>query len=89
VPVTATVLQSVEAEVVDLVIVYRPPPSNLATFYDDLSNLFDRMGDSIDRDQIICCGDFNSGGSGPMSITSELLALLNAHGLQQVVASPT
>jgi hypothetical protein len=69
------------SEVVDLVIVYRPPSSNLATFYDDLSNLFDRMGDSIDRDQFICCGDFNCGGSGRTSITSEMPVLLNARGL--------
>jgi hypothetical protein len=68
-----------QSEVVDLPIVYRAPLSNLATFYDDQYDLFDRMGDSIDWDKFICCGDLNCGGSGPTFFTSELLVLLNAH----------
>ena len=80
---------SKSSDVINLVVVYRPPSTDLSEFYDDLSILFDKFGDVIDRDQFICCGDFNCGGDSPTTTSPDLQSVLEAHGLQQLVKSPT
>jgi len=80
---------SKSSDVINLAVVYRPPSTDLSDFYDDLSSLFDKFGDVIDRDQFICCGDFNCGGDGPTTTSPDLQSVFEAHGLQQLVKSPT
>jgi hypothetical protein len=80
---------SKSSDVITLAVVYRPPSTDLTDFYDDLSSLFDKVGDVIDRDQFIRCGDFNCGGDGPTTTSPDLQAVFEAHGLQQLVKSPT
>ena len=59
-------------------------------FYDEISGLFDKFDDVIDGDQFVCCGDFNcGGGDDPTSVSSDLQAVFDSHGLQQFVQSPT
>ena len=70
--------------------IYRPPTSAAdGAFYDELSCLFDGLGDVIDGDRFVCCGDFNCAGDDEASISPGLLTVLDAHGLQQLVQSPT
>ena len=69
--------------------IYRPPSSSEAEFFDDLSGLFDRFGDVIDADRFVACGDFNCGGTDSSSSSTDLLTVLDSHGLHQYVQSPT
>jgi len=69
---------------------YRPPTTGPdATFFNELSDILDTVGDVIDCDRFMCCGDFNCGGDDDTSVCPELLMVLDAHGLQQLVQSPT
>ena len=70
-------------------IIYRPPSSSLPTFYDELSDLLDKVADVIDSDRFIACGDVNCGGSDSSSVNGELSSLLDAHGLRQLVNTNT
>ena len=73
-----------------MAIIYRPPTTGPdATFFDELSDLLDAVCDVIDRDRFVCCGDFNCGGDDDTSVCPELLTVLDAHGLQQLIQSPT
>ena len=73
-----------------MTVVYRPPSmSNIEAFYDNLSDLLDQLGDVIDGDRFVCCGDFNCSGDDPKSVSTELQTVFDAHGLQQLVQSPT
>ena len=48
---------------VTMAVDYRPPSmSNIEAFYDNLSDLLDQLGDVIDGDRFVCCGDFNCSG---------------------------
>ena len=69
--------------------IYRPPSATIPSkFCDELSDLFTRVGDFIDADRFIMCGDFNC--PGPNStVDAELLSLLDYHGLPQHVSTPT
>ena len=42
-----------------LAIIYRPPSSSAAEFYDDLSDMLDKLGDVIDTDRFVACGDLS------------------------------
>ena len=92
--------RSGSSDIINLAAIYRPPstksktnitlPStDLNAFYDDLSSFFDTFGEVIDRDEFICCGDFNCGGDSPTTTAPELHSVFEAHGLQQLVQSPT
>ena len=70
-------------------VIYRPPSSSLPTFYDELSDLLAKVGDVIDTDQFVACGDVNCGGADSTSVRGELSTLLEAHGLRQFVTSAT
>ena len=69
--------------------IYRPPSSSMpSTFYDEMSDLLTKVGECIDADRFIMCGDFNC--PGPNStVDAELISLFDFHGLQQHVSSPT
>ena len=69
-----------------LQVIYRPPSSsNMSQFYDDLSEMFVRIGNDIDTDRLVACGDFSCSGTEPTSILAELSTLFGMHGLQQHV----
>ena len=70
-------------------VIYRPPSSSIpSTFYDEMSDLLTKVGECIDADRFIMCGDFNC--PGPNStVDAELISLFDFHGLQQHVSSPT
>ena len=69
--------------------IYRPPsPTISSEFYDELSDLLTKVGDIIDDNRFIMCGDFNC--PGPNStVDAELLSLFDYHGLRQHVSTPT
>ena len=80
------------SDVATIAVIYRPPSrstSDLDKFYDDLSDLSVRLGDVVDADRLVMCGDLNCGSTDPVTIRSELTALLDAHGLQQHVSAAT
>ena len=70
-------------------IIYRPPSSCISTFYDELSDLFDKVADEIDSDRFIACGDANCGGANSSTVCDELSTLLDSHGLRQHVVTAT
>ena len=72
-----------------LAIIYRPPSSSVAEFYDDLSDMLDKLGDVIDTDRFVACGDFNCSGDSSTSVSADLQTLFDAHGLRQFVTAPT
>ena len=51
--------------------------------------MFDKLGDVIDTDRFIACGDFSCSGDSPTSISADLLTVFNTHGLQKFVQSST
>ena len=69
--------------------IYRPPSATIpSVFYDELSDLLTKVGDFIDTDRFILCGDFNC--LGPNStVDTELMSLFDYHGLCQHVSTPT
>ena len=85
-----TCSRSKSPDVINIAVIYRPPAkTTIEKFCDDLSDLFDRLGEEIDSDRLVCCGDFNCGGDDSTSVCSELQTVFEAHGLQQLVQSPT
>jgi len=79
---------------VTVAVIYRPPPlvpslASDAAFYDELSDLFAKVGDVIDSDRFVACGDFNCRGDDSTSIRADLASLISAHGLRQFVTSST
>ena len=69
--------------------IYRPPSSTIPPdFYDEISDLLLKVGDIIDADRFVMCGDFNCSGSNS-TVDAELIALFEFHGLQQHVTTPT
>ena len=76
-------------DTVAIAVVYRPPSTSLDAFCVELSDLFTRVGDEIDADRFVACGDYNCGGVDPESVRDELATLLDTHGLQQSVPSAT
>ena len=69
--------------------VYRPPSSSTSLFYDELSDMFDKIGDVIAGDRFVACGDFNCGGDQPTSISTDLEGVFELHSLHQYVGVPT
>ena len=69
--------------------VYRPPSSSTSLFYDELSDMFDQLGDVIVSDRFLACGDFNCGGDQPTSISTDLEGVFELHSLHQYVGVPT
>lgn len=62
----------------------------MPVFYDELSDLLTDVGADIDADRFIACGDVNC----PWSVVShdvhsDLLSLLDTHGLRQFVSTAT
>jgi len=76
-------------EYTTMAVIYRPPATVLNVFYNELSSLLEGLGDVIDRDRFVCCGDFNCGGDDQQSVCFDLLTVLDTHGQQQLVVSPT
>jgi len=74
---------------VTVAVIYRPPSSSATEFYDELSSLFDKLGDVIVSDRFVACGDFNCGGDSPTSVSSDLQTVLDTHSLHQFVQSAT
>jgi len=70
-------------------VIYRPPSTSLPTFYNEFSDLLDKVGDVSDSDRFIACGDVNCGGPDSSSIGDELSSVLEAHGLRQFVTAAT
>jgi len=80
------------SETFSLAVIYRPPSSttaSLTAFYDELSELFTRLGPDIDADRFIACGDVNCPGDGQDVNPAELLSVLDTHGLRQLVTTAT
>jgi hypothetical protein len=91
------------ADDVTFVVIYRPPPkmskqptkkpssssTSIASFIDELSDLLVKVGDVIDADRFVMCGDFNCPGVDSTSVRGDLSSLLDAHGLQQFVKAAT
>ena len=63
--------------------IYQPESSTSVppAFFDDLSELFSKFGDSIDNDRFVACGDFNCAGDVPTSINDDLESLFDVLGL--------
>jgi len=76
-------------EYTTMAVIYRPLTTALNVFYNELSSLLDGLGDIIDRNRFVCYGDFNCGSDNQQSVCSDLLTLLDMHGLQRLVVSPT
>src|SRR5208282_3820408 len=74
---------------ITVAIIYRPPSSSTVEFYDDLSEMLDKLGDVIDTDRLVASGDFNCGGASPPSVSTDLQTVFDTHGLRQFVESPT
>jgi hypothetical protein len=75
-----------------MVVVYRPPSlssANMWAFIDELSDVLVQLGDVIEADQFVMCGDFNCPGDNSTSIHADLSSLLDTHGLQQSVKTAT
>ena len=68
----------------------RPPSTSLTTFYDELFDLFTHVGADIDADRFIACGDVNCPSTATGNdVNSDLLSLLDMHGLCQFVSTAT
>ena len=74
---------------VTLMNIYRPPSHSLKDFCDELSDLLSRLGDVIDEDRLVVCGDFNCGGEDSSSIGLDLQNILDIHAMQQFVTTAT
>ena len=61
--------------------------NHLPTFYDELSDLLARLGDVIDTDRFVACGDLNCGGADSTSVRDDLSTQLDAHGPRQFVTT--
>jgi len=61
--------------------IYRPPSSSTTDFYNELSDMLDKLGDFIDTDRFVACGDFNCSGDSPSAVSTDLLYVLFTHGL--------
>jgi len=61
----------------------------MSQFYDNLSDMFVSMGDDIDTDRFVACGDFNCNATVSTSIRAELITLFDMHGLKQHVSDAT
>ena len=70
------------ADNVTAAVVNRPPTSSRSQFYDDMSDIFVRIGDDIDTDRFVVCGDFNCSGTDSTSIRAKLTTLFDLHGLK-------
>ena len=78
--------RSTPADVITFVVIYRPLSSSstsLTSFLDELCDLLVQLGDVIDADRLVICGDFNCAGVNSTSIHADLTSLLVAHDLQQ------
>jgi endonuclease/exonuclease/phosphatase family metal-dependent hydrolase len=85
-------LRAGKADDVTIAVIYRPPSmsfDSIESFLDDLSDLLLKLGDVIEADRLVLCGDFNCPGSNSTSIRTDLSSLLDAHGLQQFVTTAT
>ena len=85
-------LRAGKTDDVTIAVIYRPPSMSLdsiESFLDDLSDLLVKLGDVIEADRLVLCGDFNCLGSNSTSIRTDLSSLLDAHGLQQFVTTAT
>ena len=77
-------------ETFSLAVIYRPPSSSLTAFYDELSDLLTQAGTDIDADKFVLCGDVNCPSSvASQDVSSDLLSLLDTHGLRQFVSTAT
>ena len=74
---------------ITIVIVYRLPSTSITLFYDELSDMFTKLGDVIDGDRFIACGDFNCGSDNSNSIRSDLESVFDLHCLHQFVPRAT
>jgi len=78
------------AETWSLAIIYRPPSSSLIAFHDELSDLLTHVGADIDADKFIACGDVNCpSAAASLDVSSDLVSLLDTHGLRQFVSTAT
>jgi len=64
-------------------------PQSLTLFLNEFSDLLARLGDEIDSDRVVICGDFNCAGSTPTTIDPDLQSLFDANGTTQLFTSPT
>ena len=69
--------------------IYRPPSHSLKDFYYELSELLSKLGDVIDDDRLVGCGDFNCDGDDSTSIGLDLHNLLDIHTMHQFVTTAT
>jgi len=61
--------------------VYRPPDTNLSSFYDELTDLLSKLGDDVDSDRVVICGDFNCAGAMSTAIDDDLQSLFDINGM--------
>ena len=65
------------------------PTTSFASFIDDLSDLLAKLGDIIDAERLVMCGDLNCSGVDSTPVHGDLSSLLDTHGLQQFVNTST
>lgn len=68
--------------------IYRPPSSSKADFINEFAELLTSVGLG-QNERLVICGDFNMPGADENSIDDQLSSLLNTHGYNQHVTSPT
>jgi len=69
--------------------IYRRPSSSTIEFYKELSDMYDIMGDVIEADKFVTCGDCNFDGDCSTLVSSDIQAVLDTRGLHQVVVLST
>jgi Reverse transcriptase (RNA-dependent DNA polymerase)/Endonuclease-reverse transcriptase len=74
---------------VAVVNIYRPPDASMSSFLYELSDLLARLGNDIENDRVVICGDFNGAGATSTTIDADLQSLFDVNGMTQQVTSPT
>jgi Reverse transcriptase (RNA-dependent DNA polymerase) len=71
----------------NVIAIYRPPPSADNLFFNDFANLLDMI--ELYPDETMVCGDFNCPGTDKLTIDKRLQQLIVDHNLQQHVSVST
>jgi len=74
---------------VNIVNIYRPPDTSMSSFLCDFSDLLARLGNDIENDRVVFCGDFNCVGASSNTMDADLQSLFDLNGMTHQVTSPT
>ena len=75
------------SRLVNLVVIYRPPPRANSTFFDEFAGLWDDLANL--PGELVACGDVNCPGDIPGTVDGLVGEVLQDRGLHQCVTSPT